>query len=130
MVAVCADRMADNLRGKSPASSAKLYQPIGGSRSGDCRGSVADNRGFISWLVLDQTITDDVVRNFGYYSSIRQWFIIPYLIAPIAVLVLYLTYRAWRERWWSLLGRVHYTLVALSLVWSLVFLRLWEFIGP
>ena len=86
--------------------------------------------GFISWLVLDQTITDDVVRNFGYYSSIRQWFIIPYLIAPIAVLVLYLTYRAWRERWWSLLGRVHYTLVALSLVWSLVFLRLWEFIGP
>ena len=45
MVAVCADRMADNLRGKSPASSAKLDQPIGGSRSGDCRGSVADNRG-------------------------------------------------------------------------------------
>ena len=86
--------------------------------------------GFISWAVFDQTITDDIVSNFGYYSSIRQWFIIPYLIAPIAVLVLYLTYRAWRERWWSLLGRVHYTLVALSLVWSLVFLNLWEFIGP
>ena len=86
--------------------------------------------GFASWLVLDQTITDDVVRNFGYHSSIRQWFIIPYLIAPIAVLVLYLAYRAWRERWWSLLGRVHYTLVALSLVWSLVYLRLWGFIGP
>ena len=86
--------------------------------------------GFISWAVFDQRITDAIVRNFGYYSSIRQWFIIPYLIAPIAVLVLYLTYRAWRERWWSLLGRVHYTLVALSLVWSLAFLRLWGFIGP
>ena len=85
--------------------------------------------GFILWALPSED-TDDIVSNFGYYSSIRQWFIIPYLIAPIAVLVLYLTYRAWRERWWSLLGRVHYTLVALSLVWSLVFLRLWEFIGP
>ena len=86
--------------------------------------------GFISWAVFDHTITDNIVSNFGYYPSARQWFIIPYLIAPISVLVLYLTYRAWRERWWSLLGRVHYTLVALSLVWSLAFLRLWEFIGP
>ena len=84
--------------------------------------------GFIIWTLGEHT--DDIVRNFGYYPSVRQWFIIPYLIAPIAVLALYLTYRAWRERWWSLLGRVHYTLVALSLVWSLVFLRLWEFIGP
>ena len=84
--------------------------------------------GFISW-VLPGEDTGVVVRNFGYHPSIRLWFIIPYLIAPIAVLVLYLAYRAWRERWWSLLGRVHYSLVALSLVWSLVYLRLWEFIG-
>ena len=83
--------------------------------------------GFIVWTL---SVTDDVVRNFGYEPSARQWFIIPYLIAPISVLVLYLTYRAWRERWWSLIGRVHYTLVALSLVWSLLFLRLWGFIGP
>ena len=85
--------------------------------------------GFILWALPGKD-TDDIVSNFGYYPSIRQWFIIPYLIAPIAVLVLYLAYRAWRERWWSLLGRVHYTLVALSLVWSLVYLRLWGFIGP
>ena len=85
--------------------------------------------GFILWTLSGED-TDDVVRNFGYHPSIRQWFIIPYLIAPIAVLVLYLAYRAWRERWWSLLGRVHYSLVALSLVWSLLYLRLWGFIGP
>ncbi len=78
--------------------------------------------GFIFWALSGED-TDDVVRNFGYHPSIRLWFIIPYLIAPIAVLVLYLAYRAWRERWWSLLGRVHYTLVALSIVWSLVYLR-------
>ena len=83
---------------------------------------------FVFW-VLSGEDAEDVVRNFGYHPSIRQWFIIPYLIAPIAVLVLYLAYRAWRERWWSLLGRVHYSLVALSLVWSLVYLRLWGFIG-
>ena len=84
--------------------------------------------GFIFWALSGED-TGDVVRNFGYHPSIRQWFIIPYLIAPIAVLVLNLAYRAWRERWWSLLGRVHYSLVALSLVWSLVYLRRWEFIG-
>ena len=85
--------------------------------------------GFIFWALPGED-TADIVSNFGYYTSIRQWFIIPYLIAPIAVLVLYLAYRAWRERWWSLLGRVHYSLVTLSLVWSLVYLRLWGFIGP
>ena len=85
--------------------------------------------GFVFW-VLSGEDAEDVVRNFGYHPSIRLWFIIPYLIAPIAVLVLYLAYRAWRERWWSLLGRVHYTLVALSIVWSLVYLRIWGFIGP
>ncbi len=84
--------------------------------------------GFILWVVSDEY--EDVVRNFGYDPSIRQWFIIPYLIAPIAVLVLYLAHRAWRERWWSLIGRVHYTLVALSIVWSLLYLRIWAFIGP
>ena len=84
--------------------------------------------GFILWVHPGGDT--DVVRNFGYDPSMRQWFVIPYLIAPIAVLVLYLAYRAWRERWWSLLGRVHYTLVALSIIWSLAYLRVWAFIGP
>ena len=84
--------------------------------------------GFILWI-LSVDHKDIIVRNFGYHPSIRLWFVIPYLIAPIAVLVLYLAYRAWSERWWSLLGRVHYTLVALSIVWSLVYLRIWGFIG-
>ena len=83
--------------------------------------------GFILWVHPGGD--PDVVRNFGYHTSMRQWFVIPYLIAPIAILVLYLAYRAWRERWWSLLGRVHYTLVALSIVWSLAYLRVWGFIG-
>ena len=82
---------------------------------------------FILWAAAAGTT--DFVRNFGYHPSIRQWFIIPYLIAPIAILVLYLAHRAWRERWWSLLARVHYSLVALSVVWSLAYLRIWGFIG-
>ena len=84
--------------------------------------------GFILWV--HPSGDTDVVRNFGYHPPMRQWFVIPYLTAPIAVLVLYLAYRAWRERWWSLIGRVHYTLVALAIVWSLLYLRVWGFIGP
>ncbi len=83
--------------------------------------------GFILWAYPGDDA--DIVRNFGYDTSMRQWFVIPYLIAPIAILVLYLAYRAWRERWWSLLGRVHYTVVALAIVWSLAFLRVWAFIA-
>ena len=41
--------------------------------------------GFILWAYPGEDL--DVVRNFGYHPPIRPWFIIPYLIAPIAVLV-------------------------------------------
>ena len=80
--------------------------------------------------INDPGITDDLVRNFGYYSSVRPWFVVPYLVAAATVIVLYLTFRAWRERWWSLFGRIHYTLAAPALVWSLAKLARWEFIGP
>ena len=79
--------------------------------------------------INDPEITDDLVRNFGYYSSVRPWFIVPYLVAAATAIVLYLTFRAWRDRWWSLFGRVHYTLAALTLVWSLAKLARWDFIG-
>ena len=79
--------------------------------------------------INDPEITDDLVRNFGYYSSVRPWFIVPYLVWAATALVLYLTYRSWRDRWWSVFGRVHYTLALLALVWWLAKLTRWDFIG-
>ena len=85
--------------------------------------------GFSRWILDNGALTDDLVRNFGYFSSVRPWFIVPYLVWASIPVVLYLTYRAWRRGWWSLLARAHYTLVVLALAWWLERLVRWEFIG-
>ena len=85
--------------------------------------------GFARWILNNGESTDDLVRNFGYFSSARPWFIVPYLIWVATALVLYLTFRAWWERWWSLFATVHYTLALLALAWWLERLVRWDFIG-
>lgn len=85
--------------------------------------------GFSRWILDNGALTDDLVRNFGYFSFVRPWFIVPYLVWAAIPVVLYLTYRAWRMGWWSLLARAHYTLVVLALAWWLERLVRWEFIG-
>ena len=62
-------------------------------------------------------LTDDVVRDFGYYGWVMPLFYIPYLLAAATTYVLYLAFRSWREKWWTGLGRVHYTIVAITLAW-------------
>ena len=62
-------------------------------------------------------LADEVARNFGYYSWVLPLFYIPYLTAAATVYVLYLAYRSWRKKWWTRLGRVHYSIVAITLVW-------------
>lgn len=85
--------------------------------------------GFTNLVLNSGEMTDDLVRNFGYFSSVRPWFIVPYLVWAATALVLYLTFRAWWERWWSIFGRVHYTLVVLALAWWVERLVRWDFIG-
>ena len=62
-------------------------------------------------------LADEVARNFGYYSWVLPLFYIPYLTAAATVYVLYLAYRSWRKKWWTRLGRMHYSIVAITLVW-------------
>ena len=62
-------------------------------------------------------LTDEVAGNFGYYSWVLPLFYIPYLTAAATVYVLYLAYRSWRKKWWTGLGRVHYSIVAITLAW-------------
>ena len=85
--------------------------------------------GFSRWILDNGALTDDLVRNFGYFSSVRPWFIVPYLVWATIPVVLYLTYRAWRRGWWSLFGRIHYTLGVLALAWWVERLVRWDFIG-
>ena len=61
--------------------------------------------------------TDEVAGNFGYYPWVLPLFSIPYLTAAATVYVLYLAFRSWRKKWWTVLGRAHYSIVAITLAW-------------
>ena len=79
----------------------------------------------VPWLVVTvlngpddlKWLTDEVARNFGFYPWVRPLFVIPYLTAAATVYVLYLALRSWRRKWWTMLGRVHYSIVAITLAW-------------
>ena len=79
----------------------------------------------VPWLVVTvlngpddlKWLTDEVARNFGFYPWVRWLFAIPYLTAAATLYVLYLALRSWRKKWWTVLGRVHYTIVAVTLAW-------------
>ncbi len=79
----------------------------------------------VPWLVVTvlngpddlKWLTDEVARNFGFYPWVRRLFVIPYLTAAATLYVLYLALRSWRKKWWTVLGRVHYSIVAVTLAW-------------
>ncbi len=56
-------------------------------------------------------------------------FVLPLLAAALAVVVSLLAFAAWKNRYWSLAGRLHYSLVAvagLAFAWSLHY---WDLLG-
>ena len=73
-------------------------------------------------------MSDEMLRNFGYYPWVRPLFVIPYLTSAATLYVLYLAFRSWRETWWNGFGRVHYSIVAITLAWYPLHLALWGFI--
>ena len=75
--------------------------------------------GQLEWLAAGQLrwLADEVVRNCGYHPLVLPLFYIPYGTAAATAYVLYLALRSWREKWWTRLGRVHYSIVAITLVW-------------
>lgn len=49
--------------------------------------------------------------------------------ALLTVPLVFCAYRAWRGRWWGLIGRAHYSLVALGAVGFVSFLAYWNLLG-
>lgn len=65
---------------------------------------------------------------FGLSTGARAVFLLPLPIAVLAIGMIAFTVMAWRNRRGSLLGRIHYTVVALSslaFVWWLAYWNLW-----
>lgn len=56
-------------------------------------------------------------------------FAIPFLTAPLAAAVLAFAGLAWRKRYWSIWGRVHYSLVTLAALLYVPFMLYWNMLG-
>lgn len=52
------------------------------------------------------------------------------LALPLTLGVAVFTVRAWRDRYWSVAGRVHYTIIAVAALVFVVLLRNWNLIWP
>ncbi len=65
---------------------------------------------------------------YGLSSWARALFLLPLLIAILAVGMVFFMVQAWRRGWWSLLGRLHYTFVTfagLAFTGWLAYWQLW-----
>ncbi len=66
---------------------------------------------------------------FGLPPWIDYLMLLPWVIAVLALALLFFTLLAWRQRAWSLLGRIHYTLVTLAALVFVEWMVYWKLLG-
>jgi len=73
--------------------------------------------GFLLGLVLSilQTAQDNpLLLGFGVPGKASSLFVLPWLVILGTIVMVVFTAIAWKSRWWSLTGRVHYSLINLA----------------
>jgi hypothetical protein len=73
--------------------------------------------GFLLGLVLTvfQTAQDNpLLLGFGVPGKASSLFVLPWLVIVGTIVLVLFTAIAWKNRWWSLTGRIHYSLVNLA----------------
>jgi len=66
-------------------------------------------------LVVLQTAQDNpLVLGFGVPGKSGSLFVLPWLVILGTIFLAVFTAIAWKKHWWSLTGRVHYSLVSLA----------------
>jgi CubicO group peptidase (beta-lactamase class C family) len=66
---------------------------------------------------------------YGVPLGFRVLMLVPFVVAALTAAATVLAVLAWRDRYWSLWGRLHYTLVALALIGCLWFMNTWNLLG-
>ena len=66
---------------------------------------------------------------FGVSLTFRLVLALPVLATALTVAALVYTVLAWKDRFWGLAGRVHYTLVTVAAVAFVWFLNYWNLLG-
>jgi uncharacterized membrane protein YhhN len=66
---------------------------------------------------------------YGVPLDINFLMVIPIVVAGVAAAVMVWTVLAWKDKYWSLWGRVHFTVVMLALAEFLWFANTWNLLG-
>jgi len=67
--------------------------------------------------------------NFGVPLIVRVALILPIVTALLTVVWLGMTIWAWKERYWSILGRIHYSFLTLTAMLFVLWLNYWNLLG-
>ncbi len=66
---------------------------------------------------------------FGVPPIVQVALIIPIVTALLTLILLWMTFSAWKDRYWSILGRLYYSFITLAAVLFLVWANYWNLIG-
>ncbi|OAB41213.1 serine hydrolase [Paenibacillus antarcticus] len=72
---------------------------------------------------------DLIVRLSRITQSLQLYLVMPIILVGLTVSLLVLSVLAWKNKYWTVLKRVHYTLVALSAVTVSMFFYHWNLLG-
>ncbi|ULO09892.1 beta-lactamase family protein [Paenibacillus sp. 19GGS1-52] len=89
-----------------------------------------------AWALMTSVATFVVVLNMGLIDrlsritqSLNLYLFMPIILVGLTVAILALSVMAWEKKYWTVLKRVHYTLVALSAVVMSLFFYHWNLLG-
>jgi CubicO group peptidase (beta-lactamase class C family) len=74
-------------------------------------------------------LSDYMELIFGVPSQLKILLILPILSILLTIGALFFAYVAWKNKYWTVCGRVHYTLVVLASLVFLWFLAYWNLLG-
>jgi hypothetical protein len=80
-------------------------------------------------LGMISALSDYMELMFGVPSQLKILLILPILSALLTIGALFFAYVGWKNKYWTVCGRVHYTLVVLASLVFLWFLAYWNLLG-
>ncbi len=86
--------------------------------------------GYIIFLIgMFSAASDPMEFMFGVPSALKFLLILPILSAILTIGAIFFAYVGWKNKYWTVCGRVHYTLVVLASLFFLWFLAYWNLLG-
>jgi hypothetical protein len=84
---------------------------------------------FILVIGMMVAFSDIVALMTGDLSLLGILYLIPWVIAVLTAAALVFTVLAWKDRYWHVSGRIHYTVVTLAAVALVWFFYYWNLLG-